>query len=750
MTLENRGSRAIAATASNGTRSGTIWSHLRGADVSVVLISEGAGMPSLAYWGSPIDDGDIESLDLLAGRPVARASLDAETPIGIVTEGGGGFSGSPGLSGHRDDGQGFAPRFSNAAVSTETSYLDGYPDSSGDAAGAAELSAVWTLDDSIAGLTLLVTATLHVASGVLAVSATMKNVGNGDYTLDRLAQSFQLPAWAQDLMTFTGRWTLEFQTQRHRWGTGTWVSENRRGRTSHDRVPAIFAGTEGFTETQGDVWGIHLGWSGNAAVTAERLSDGRRHIQIGESLLSGEVVLSPGESYAAPTAYGAYSNRGLGDASLCFHRFLRSRPHHPGVDRPRPVMLNTWEAVYFDHDHGTLTELATRAAEVGVERFVLDDGWFVGRNDDTAALGDWIVDPVKYPKGLGPLIDHVTGLGMQFGLWFEPEMVNPDSNLFRNHPEWALQDDRYPQQLGRNQLVLNLANPEAWKYVLEHIDRLLSEYDISYIKWDMNRDLVQPTYGSKAGARAQTIALYKLIDEIRVRYPDLEIESCSSGGARADFEILARTERIWTSDSNDGLDRQSIQRGFSMLFPPEIMGSHIGPPISHTTGRHHDLGIRTASAFLGHLGIEWNLLDASDSERAEIADLIALYKEHRALIHGGDWRRLDHTDPSVNVMGVVAADRGEAVFVYAMVASMLESIPAPIRFAGLDPQRTYRVERLPMPGRSGGPSLAPPDWLADERLADGVTASGSVLMNAGLQPPILDPESAMILRLRSI
>jgi alpha-galactosidase len=692
-------------------------------------------MPSLGYWGAALGDEDLASLGVVTARPVARATLDVETPIGLIAESGGGFSGSPGISGHRLDGQGFGPRFTNAAVTTENA--DG------------RATAVWTLEDKIAELAIALTATLHTGSDVLLLSAEVTNVGTCDYTLDRLAPSVELPARAVELLHFTGRWTMEFQPDRHRWETGAWVSENRRGRTSHDRIPALFAGSDGFSETTGEVWGVHLGWSGNATVIAERLSDGRRHVQAGELLFGGEVMIGPGESYRTPVLHGVYSASGLGDASLAFHRFVRSRSHHPGTDRPRPVMLNTWEAVYFDHDHDTLTQLATLAAEVGVERFVLDDGWFVGRNDDTAGLGDWTVDPAKYPNGLGPLVDHVRGLGMEFGLWLEPEMVNPESVLYRTHPEWALEDDRYPRQLGRNQLVLDLANPDAWNYILEHVDRLLSEYEIGYVKWDMNRDLVQPTHDGRAGAHAQTMALYRLIDEIRARYPNLEIESCSSGGARADFEILSRSERIWAADSNDALERQAIQRGFSMLFPPEVMGSHIGPPISHTTSRQHDLGLRTASTFFGHMGIEWNLLNATEADRAEIADSIGLHKKHRTLLHGGDTRRIDHPESSVNIMGVVATDRSEALFSYVRTATMTEAVPAPMRLAGLDPDRRYRITRLPLPGSHRDHSLSPPEWLARLAQGDEVIATGRLLMTAGLQPPILHPESAMILHFGS-
>ncbi|MCL4130544.1 UNVERIFIED_CONTAM: hypothetical protein GTU68_063844 [Idotea baltica] len=609
---------------------------------------------------------------------------------------------------------------------------------------------LWRLTDEVTELSLELSLTLCRATEVLQLGVAVTNTGLSPYVVDRLAPSVALPPWAGELLTFSGRWTMEFQAQRQPWQPGAWVSENRRGRTSHDRVPAIFAGTEGFDETTGQVWGLNLGWSGNSRVVAERLSDGRRHLQLGELFYSAEAVLEPGQTLSAPVVYGAYSAAGLGDVSLAFHRFLRSRSHHPGPDRPRPVMLNTWEAVYFDHDLSTLKELASRAAEVGVERFVLDDGWFLGRNDDTSALGDWIVDPDKYPDGLGPLIKHVVGLGMEFGLWFEPEMINPDSELFRAHPEWVLHDDRYPQQLARNQLVLDLANPDAWQHILELIDAILSEYQIGYIKWDMNRDHVQPTHDGRAGSRLQTLAVYELFDELRRRHPSVEFESCSSGGARADFEILARTERIWTSDSNDALDRQSIQRGFSMLFPPEIMGAHIGPPVSHTTGRSHGLGLRAASAFLGHLGIEWNLLTTSPEDRAEIAAFIAHYKQHRALLHSGDWHRLDSPDHSVNTMGVVATDQSEALFVYARVASTLATLQGPIRFNGLDPDRVYRLAIVPLPGPVADRGLWPPRWVEELSAGSEVALSGRVLMTAGLQPPILDPESALILHLKSV
>ncbi len=725
------GGASLSPTVATGD-AGVVWVHLRAENTSVVILSTDGGMPTLAHWGPSLTDGDVEDLTAVSVRPLPQAALDIEAPLGLVAESGRGFIGTPGIAGHRSDGQGFGPEFKTVGV--ERRPVDRH----------AAVS--WRLTDDVAELDLELDVRLCLRSGVLQLAPILTNRAGSDYHVHGLAPSFPLPARADELLTFGGRWTLEFQTHRRRWADGAWVSENRRGRTSHDRVPAMFAGTDGFTETDGEAWGVNLGWSGNSRLVAERLSDGRRHLQVGELLLAGEVTLGPGESLRAPTAYGAYSGTGLGDVSSAFHRFLRARSHHPGPDRPRPVMLNTWEAVYFDHDPADLMELASRAADVGVERFVLDDGWFTGRNSDGSALGDWTVDHKKYPAGLTPLVDHVTALGMEFGLWVEPEMINPDSELYRKHPEWILHDARYPQRLFRNQLVLDLVNAQAWKYVLERMDQILADNSISYIKWDMNRDLVRPTHEHRAGARAQTIAVYQLLDEIRARHPNVEFESCSSGGARADFEILTRTERIWPSDSNDALDRQAINRGFSLLFPPEIMGSHIGPPASHTTGRVHDLGLRSASAFLGHLGIEWNLLTAPDEERAELGRLVALYKRHRALLHGGDWRRLDSPDPSANTMGVVAADCSEALFVYARVASVAAAVPAPIRFTHLDPDRRYLVTNLDLPGRNHVRGMTSPPWIE----GGGVEASGRVLMTAGLQPPITDPESALLIHLEGI
>jgi alpha-galactosidase len=384
---------------------------------------------------------------------------------------------------------------------------------------------------------------------------------------------------------------------------------------------------------------------------------------------------------------------------------------------------------------------------VGIERFVLDDGWFGSRRDDHRGLGDWWVSPEVYPNGLAPLIEHVRGLGMEFGIWVEPEMVNPDSDLYRAHPEWALVTDGYDPVLARHQLVLNLAHPDAFAHVLDQLDALLRDHDVAYVKWDMNRNHVQGSgVRGTAGTHEQTLAFYRLLDTLRERHPGVEFESCASGGARIDFEVLRRAERVWTSDCNDALERQTIQWGASMLIPPELMGAHIGPTRSHTTGRMHSLAFRSVTALLGHLGVEWNVLALDDTERSQLADTIALHKRFRALAHSGDVVRFDPVangngtgangaQPASHAYGVYARDRSEALVVHAQLTSGISLLSPPVRLPGLDAAARYRVEHVPMPGSA---------WVWPQ---SGIELTGAQLAAHGIQLPRQHPESAVLLHL---
>ncbi len=693
--------------------------HLHGATFDLV-VDVTAASPAVVHWGRPLGDtANLDGLDGALGRPTVAGATGTVAPVGIVPFHADGFVGRPGLAGRRGGGRGWAPRF----VPTAHRVADG----------------TLTVDslDEVAGLTL--TTEISVAD-VVSVRVVLTNIGDRRYSLDALTVSLPLPDAAAELLTFEGRWAREFQPVRSTWRHGAVVAEHLRGRTSHEHPPLLFAGAAGFGEWVGEVHGVHLAWSGNHMMLAERLADGRRYVQAGELLHAGEVVLEPGESYSTPTVLGVYSSEGLTPATWGFHRAIRRSPSHP--TSPRPVLLNTWEAVYFRHDLATLRDLADVAAEVGIERFVLDDGWFGSRRDDTSGLGDWWVSPDVYPDGLAPLIDHVTGLGMEFGIWVEPEMVNPDSDLFRAHPDWALATAGYEPVLGRNQLVLDLGRPEAFAHILDHLDTLLRDHDISSVKWDMNRDHVQGSGASgAAGTHAQTVAVYSLFDELRRRHPTVEFESCASGGGRIDHEILRRVERVWTSDCNDALERQTIQRGASMLIPPEVMGAHIGPSRAHTTGRVHTLAFRAATALFGHLGVEWNIARLDTDRRTALAEAIAVHKRFRPLLHSGDVVRFD-TDAAYCAHGVYAADRSEALVSFAQLATAPSLTPPALRLPGLDPDARYRVEHVALPDERWGMALTQPAWLTD-----GVELTGRQLAAHGIRPPVMHPESAVLLSL---
>ena len=525
---------------------------------------------------------------------------------------------------------------------------------------------------------------------------------------------------------------------RRAWGSGAWSAENRSGRTSHEHAPLLFAGESGFDEWHGEVWGVHVAWSGSHTMYAECLADGRRYVQAGELLNPGECCLEPGETYRSPTLLGAYSANGLTYATRGYHRYARALAAHPATTRP--VLLNTWEAVYFDHDTEQLQALATAAAAVGIERFVLDDGWFGSRRDSSSGLGDWTVARDVYPNGLQPLIARVRELGMDFGLWVEPEMMNPDSDVFRAHPEWALVTEGYEPVYARNQLVIDLARADAFAYVLDALDTLLRDHDIAYLKWDCNRGHVQGSGADgAAGSSAQTRAVYRLLDELRTRHPAVEIESCAGGGGRVDLEILRRVQRVWTSDCNDALERQTIQRGTSMLLPYEVMGAHIGPTRSHTTGRVHSLAFRGLTAMFGHMGIEWNVLTLSDDERSQLTEMIALHKRFRSLLHSGDSVRFD---PVLNgqtaasqAYGIYSADRREAVVAHVQLTSGMSLLAPPLRLPGLVADARYTITHIPLPGSRL-------EWAAS-----GLVLTGAQLAAHGVQLPRQHPESGMLLHL---
>jgi alpha-galactosidase len=701
--------------------------HLRNGGVSLLFTVDSFGAPSIAHWGAALSDADIPGLLATSSPALLNSSFDIPRSFSIAAGRAHGWSGTPAIEAQDDERpvEGFSLVESTAGESQARFVL-------ADADSLARSTFSYRLDDA----------------GVLHASVVVDNT-SVDRRLDVAAVRtlLPLPGRAVEVMDFTGRWTHEHRPQRMPIQDGTWLRSSRRGRPGHDSSYLTLAGTEGFRFRSGEIWAAHVAWSGNQEMLVERLPEGagvhRAIIGGGELVDAAEIRLQPGETYASPEVVFTWSDQGIDGITARLHASIRSRPSHPRT--PRPLLLNTWEAVYFDHDLETLTRLATTAAELGVERFVLDDGWFHGRRDDHAGLGDWHVDADVWPDGLKPLSDRVHALGMQFGLWFEPEMVNPDSDLARQHPEWLLRES--PSLEWRHQFVLDLSRDDVVAHLLDRLDRVISENGVDFVKWDHNRDL-HAAIGAGGARRvhAHTLGFYRLLDELRRRHPLLEIESCASGGARADLGVLARTDRVWASDCNDPIERQQIQRWTQTLLPPELIGAHIGPTESHTTHRHADFSFRAVTALFGHAGLEWDLAATKTEERTAIAAWAALYRELRGLLHSGVTVRGDDVDRGALLHGIVRPDGGEAVFAWVRVQTSATASTARVPIPGLDPTSSYRVRVRDELGTVSRHEVADPAWLRGD---DDLVCTGAVLAE-GIPLPLLNPGHAMLLHLTAV
>ncbi len=674
--------------------------------MSFVLASREGRLPELVHWGARLpDDEDLAALTDVARVPPGGGVLDAAGEASVCPDRAEGLDAEPGLALSGADGAPLAPRFRF--------------ESAREAPGRLALR----FADPALGLTYALDARLPAGAEVIRLRARVE--GPPTRCLWLTAPALALPPGIVEAVTFEGRWCGEFQPTRRAIAPGRIEQSSRLGRTSHERFPGLLLCGPGTTETRGEALGAHLEWSGGHRLVVERLPDGRRLVQLG---------LMPGDAPRAAHESGwlvlARSDAGFNGVSARFHDYLRREVlRFPDPSRPRPVHCNCWEAVYFDHDPDVLGDLARRAADLGAERFVLDDGWFGRRDDDASSLGDWEVDRRKWPDGLTPFIDHVKALGMTFGLWVEPEMVSPDSDLHRAHPDWTLGPADQPT--GRGQLVLDIARPEVADHLFARLDAILSAHDIDYLKWDHNRVLPFPD-------PAQTEALYALLDRLRAAHPGVEIETCASGGGRADFGILRRTHRIWLSDSNDAHERWAIQRGASYFFPPEISGAHAGPRVCHTSGRVLSAAFRAGVAGTRATGLEMDLRELTGDEAETFRAAIAAFKRRRALLHSGRLLRLDHDDPAVSAEMHLARDGGGFLVFAARLAASAERSTRPLRLAGLDPAARYRV-------RLEAPETAPPVLNRGPRTpfarGEPVVLSGAALMGAGLRLPDSFPDS---------
>ncbi|MFE5812018.1 alpha-galactosidase [Streptomyces sp. NPDC056479] len=525
-----------------------------------------------------------------------------------------------------------------------------------------------------------------------------------------------------------GRWGAESRLAQAPLTYGEKVIGSRRGHTGHQHLPWVALDTDA-TEERGEVYGCALGWSGSWRIAVAQLPDARVQITGGAGHDdSGLLRLAAGESFTTPVFAGLWSDGGFGGASRAWHAYQRAYVI-PDADQDRPVLFNSWEATEFDISEEQQSLLARRAAAIGVELFVVDDGWFGTRTSDRAGLGDWTPNPDRFPSGLEPLAEYVHALGMQFGIWVEPEMVNPDSELYRAHPEWVQHQTGRKRTEFRNQLVLNLARDDVQNYLWEQLDGLLSSAPIDYVKWDFNRCFSDAGWPGEPYPQRLWVdhvrALYGLLDRLRAAHPGVAFESCSGGGGRIDLGVLGRTDQVWTSDNTDPLDRLAIQHGFSQIHPARVMAAWVtDSPTTMLNHRASSLRFRFVSAMAGVLGVGGDLERWTEEELAEAREWVTLYKEIRPLVQRGDLYRLRPPRGGLSAVQYVLGDE-TVVLAWLQAQSFGEPLPA-LRLRGLDPTSAY------------------------ECLETGEIHRGAVLVHHGLNARLCGDLDATVIRLRRI
>ena len=684
-----------------------LW-RLDTATRTVVFASFDGGVPALVHFGARLpDDEALDTLARMTLPDVAGGQLDPLVPLTLLPTAMSGWQGHPGLI------MGGAEVLPDLALGKVTAQAGQISFDMDDRNGG----------DSRSASPITITARLDTETGALALSVMPQADIAG--RIAWLALAVPIPADMARIIDHGGRWCGEFQRQETRFRTGQHVRESREGRTGHAHFPGVTVMAEGADKTHGRCMAVALGWSGGHKMIAEEIPDGRRQLQFG---LAAD---QPSGAWQSPlTIWLAWSDvgeNGLSHAMTGTVRAVLPRPSR------RPVHYNCWEAVYFDHSPADLMDIAARAAALGAERFVLDDGWFKGRNDDTSSLGDWDVDRAKYPDGLQPLIDHVQGLGMEFGIWFEPEMVNRNSDLYRAHPEWVQGPDGQPA--GRNQFVLDLTKPGVCDYLFDKIAAFLRTHSATYIKWDHNRILT-------GGTPEQTRCLYALMARLNAAFPHVEIESCSSGGGRIDYGILHHTTRVWLSDSNDALERLRMQHEAAHWLPAEVQGSHVGPRHCHTSGRVFSMAFRAWVAAQRHMGFEMDPRELTQEEADTLKEVTAWYRANRDHLFAARQYRIDSHDPQVFAELFVDHARDRFILFKGQAGPSAAIASRPFALPGLDERAQYALHLV-------NPDAVPP--VLNRTSATGFGAgepvflSGQALAQGALRLPNAFPASMFVI-----
>lgn len=709
--------------------------HLQGQNVSYIMQVVQHDYLAHLYWGKKINTYRQSNPILYAARgfcpnvdPADRSFTLDSLPLEYPAYGNGDYR-VPAYQVELANGSAISDfRYKSHRILQGKPALEGLPATyteQDDEAMTLEI----VLEDSVTLLSATLVYTVFRDFDAITRSVRFHNAGNEPLKLlSALSASVDFRDSEFDLLTLYGTHVNERSIARRSLVPGQQGVESRRGASSHQQHPFLALLRKGADEDHGDVYGFSLVYSGNfsAQVEVEQFQSCRASIGINPFGFSW--LLEPGEQFQTPEAVMTYSSRGLGHMSLTYNKLYRTRlcrGYHR--DRERPILINNWEATYFDFDADKIEQIAKAGNELGIELFVLDDGWFGKRDNDHSSLGDWFVDTRKLPNGLKDLAERVTGMGMKFGLWFEPEMISENSDLFRKHPDWCLHVPDRPKTTSRNQLVLDLSREDVCDYIIQSVSDILASAPISYVKWDMNRHLTEIGSATLSPERQRDTAhryvlgLYRVMEEITSKFPEILFESRSGGGGRYDPGMLYYMPQTWTSDNTDAICRLNIQYGTSLLYPVSSMGAHVAAVPNHQIGRMTSLEIRGHVAMSGNLGYELDLTTLSEDEKEIVRQQVADYKKIRPLIQYGDFYRiLNPFERNDAAWMFVSPDKSEAILGYFRVLAQPNDGFHYINCKGLDPDALYKHEDT------------------------GAVFGGDELMNVGLSLPQLRGDFASL------
>lgn len=569
-----------------------------------------------------------------------------------------------------------------------TQEIKGMPTVFGAQAETLEIS----LGDELTGLEVKLYYTIFDEYDVVIRKTEFVNNCGQSITLENVASAaIDLPVGNYEVIHFAGSWAREFEMCRNNLTIGTNIDiASARGASSHQVNPFVMVCEKDSDEDKGEVYGFSLIYSGDHSTRVSMDQYGGTRVAMGINPDTFLRVLEPGECFVTPECVLCYSDKGFNQLSLEYHNLYRKQLcKSKRANEPRPILINNWEGTYFDFNEEKLLGIVEKAKEAGIELFVLDDGWFGKRNDDRCSLGDWYVNTEKLPNGMKGLADKINGMGMDFGLWFEPEMVNPDSDLYRAHPDWAIQIKGRKLSLSRNQLILDLSKPEVCEYIINQLSNILGTANISYVKWDMNRSMTDRPY---AGYNYDYImGLYSILETITERFPEVLFEGCASGGGRFDPGILAYMPQIWASDNTDAVSRMQIQYGASFVYPLSSISAHVTEVPNHQNGRITPLKTRGAVAYTGTFGYEMDLRNLNDEEFLAVKEQVVKYKEIRTLLQSGNFYRLRDPFHSNYCGWQIVDEKQQEVFVMSSkILAQNNRREEMFKLKGLKPDYIYR------------------------------------------------------------